>query len=235
MAAVLVAMPGRAFFAQEATSVAARPEVTFHFERAAVAVPRYSLTIFEDGSGVYQGDAVSLGTIETAGPMGSLAGAATQPFREPVSVAPATAKRIFSMTKSLKNFNISCASKAKNVADTGTKTLSYKGSNGQGECTYNYSENKTVVQVADLFLGVAETMDEGRRLDHLHRYDRLGLDAAINSFATEVSEGRAVELGTIAGTLRSIAADTEVMQRVRLKASQLLSLLPPEMQRTAAQ
>ncbi len=40
-------------------------------------------------------------------------------------------------------FNIECASKAKNIADTGKKTLSYTGADGSGSCTYNYSDNKT--------------------------------------------------------------------------------------------
>ena len=71
-------------------------------------------------------------------------------------------------------------------------------------------------------------MDEGRTIDHLHRYDRLGLDAELESFSREVSEGRALELGTIAPTLRSIADDPDVMQRVRTRASALLTLVPAQ-------
>ncbi len=65
-------------------------------------------------------------------------------------------------------------------------------------------------------------MDEGRRLEFLHRYDRLGLDAEMISLANEVQAGRAMELGTIAPTLDAIADDTAVMQRVRLRAEKLL-------------
>ena len=71
-------------------------------------------------------------------------------------------------------------------------------------------------------------MDEGRKLDYLHRYDRLGLDAEIESFTREVSDGHALEMGTIAATLRSIADDPEVMQRVRTRASALLTLVPAQ-------
>ena len=137
------------------------------------------------------------------------------------------------MAKTLKEFQVTCASKAKNVADTGAKTLSYTGPAGDGRCTYNYSENKTVVLLTETFEGIAETMDEGRRLDYLHRYDRLGLDSAITFLADEVTSGRALELGTIAESLRSLANDADVMQRVRIRASQLLSLLPAEMQVSA--
>jgi hypothetical protein len=142
-------------------------------------------------------------------------------------------RKIFGMTGALKQFHMECATKAKNVADTGAKTLTYRGPEGSGECSYNYSDNKTVRELTEVFQGIAETMDQGRELDHLHRYDRLGLDGAMETLAQEVTDGRALELGTIAGTLRSIAGDTEVMERVRVQASKLLSLLPPDTQRAS--
>jgi len=95
-------------------------------------------------------------------------------------------------------------------------------------CTYNYTENKGVNALADLFQGVAETMDHGRALDHLHRYDRLGLDAELESFSREVVDGHAIELQTIAPALRSIGAGRGLMQRVRTQARALLSLVPAE-------
>jgi hypothetical protein len=96
-------------------------------------------------------------------------------------------------------------------------------------CTYNYTENKDVQALTNIFEGIAETMDEGRTLEHLHRYDRLGLDAAMSFLTQEVSAGRALELGTIAPALRSIAQDADLMQRVRMQARALLSLVPAEM------
>ena len=120
------------------------------------------------------------------------------------------------------------AGKAKNIADTGTKLLTYTGPDGAGSCTYNYTENKDVQALTDTFEAIAETMDRGRELDHLRRFDRLGLDAAITFLAQEVSEGRALELGTIATSLRSITANPELIQRVRMRASKLLELIPAE-------
>ena len=144
------------------------------------------------------------------------------------SISPATAGRVFATARKLKHFNVTCASKAKNIADTGTKTLTYSGPDGSGSCTYNYTENKDVQALTEIIQGIAETMDQGRGLDHLHRFDRLGLDAAITFLAQEVSEGHALELGTIAASLRSIATDAEVMERVRMRASKLLALIPAE-------
>ncbi|WP_433983462.1 hypothetical protein RBB78_19820 [Tunturiibacter empetritectus] len=44
----------------------------------------------------------------------------------------------------------------------------------------------------------------------------------MNSFADEVKEGRALEMGTISPTLAAIADDTAVIQRVRLRAAKML-------------
>lgn len=206
------------------------PHVSFRFVRPGLPVPRYTVTLLDSGNAVYEGEEVQPQPSRLPSEAGQpLIG---RPFKTSVTISSATTNRIFSTAKSLKHFNMQCESRAKNVADTGKKTLSFAGPEGQGECTYNYSENKAVVQLTDTFMGIVETMDEGRNLDHLHRFDRLGLDAAITTLAQQVSDGRALELGTIAGTLRSIAGDPELIQRVRVRASQLLSLLPPEMQRT---
>ncbi len=76
--------------------------------------------------------------------------------------------------------------------------------------------------LTDTFLAIANTMDEGRKLEFLHRYDRLGLDEEMNFLTEQVEAGRALELETISATLSSLADDTALMQRVRLRAVQLL-------------
>ena|GEM_PF-419691 len=202
-------------------AVVARPIVSFAFERLGLQVPKFRLAIHDDGSSVYEGE-------ETPEPTryGPPATVSLKPFQSSVRVTPATSARVFALTRKLDHFNVTCASKAKNIADTGTKVLTYAGPDGIGSCTYNYSENKDVQALTETLLGIAETMDQGRKLDHLHRYDRLGLDSAITFLAQEVTDGHALELGTIAASLHSIAADGEVMERVRARANKLLTLIP---------
>lgn len=202
---------------------AARPHVTFDFSRKGLSVPKYQLTLFSDGTGSYQGEQVSWG-----GGSSTEATGAPQEFRAPVAISAATATKVFTLSQHLNHFNKVCASKAKNIADTGTKVLSYAGPDGSGSCTYNYSENKDVEALTDIFQGIAETMDQGRELDRLHRYDRLGLDAAMEFLSQEVSQGRAIEPGTIAASLRSIAGDSDLLERVRTRASALLAMAPAE-------
>ncbi len=76
--------------------------------------------------------------------------------------------------------------------------------------------------LTDTFLAIAYTLDEGRKLEFLHRYDRLGLDEEMNFLTQEVQEGRALELGNISPTLAAIADDTAVIQRVGLRAAKML-------------
>lgn len=198
-----------------------QPRVVFAFERQGLAVPKYRFTVHSDGSAVYEGEEAPPAVGHDPAGMGP-----AQPFRSQVNISPATADRIFALGQKLDRFNITCASKAKNIADTGIKTLSYTAPDGSGSCTYNFSENKDVESLTAIFQGMAETMDEGRQLDHLHRFDRLGLDAAITFLAQEVSAGHALEMGTIAESLRSIADDEDVIQRVRARARTLLALAP---------
>jgi hypothetical protein len=200
-----------------------QPEVTLQFDRTSLPVPHFILKVREDGSGTYQADQV-----ETPASPNAARGQAAQHVDRSFNLTRATAAKIFQEARAVKYFNIECASKAKNIADTGKKVLTYTGSDGSGTCTYNYSENKTVTALADTLLAIAFTMDEGRRLEFLHRYDRLGLDAEMTSLAGELEAGRALELGTIAPTLALIVDDTAVIQRVRLKATKMLDQVSTE-------
>ncbi len=198
-------------------------QVSFQFDRPGLAVPHFKLLLHEDGTGTYQADQAEMPATQT-----SNRGQAAQHIDRPINLTPGTVAKIFKAARSLNHFDVECASKAKNIADTGKKTLSYSGTDGSGSCTYNYSENKTVDMLTSTFLAIANTMDEGRRLEFLHRYDRLGLDAEITTLWEEVQDGRALELGTISPTLTAIVNDADLIQRVRMKAAKMLEQVSAE-------
>jgi hypothetical protein len=208
--------------AAQSAGAAAGAHIVFSFERAGMPVPKFTLDMDQNGRGGYSG--------EEAMPVvrGVATEPATQAFERSFAIAGGSAEKIFRLARQAQRFNVECASKAKNIADTGRKTLRYEGADGAGSCTFNYTENKAVGEITDVLLGMVETMDEGRELDRLHRYDRLGLDDAMATLSVEVDEGHALELETIAGTLRSLAGDAEVMQRVRARAAALLRLIPAD-------
>lgn len=221
----LVAGFATASFAQTAaapaaTPVSSVPEVSFQFERIGLPVPRFTLAVHEDGTGTYQAQVASVsGSTDAVGQVN----ASGPPVNRAIRLSPSTTETIFKTARSLDRFNIECASKAKNIADTGKKTLSYTGADGQGACRYNYSDNKSVAQLTSLFQAIAFTMDEGRKLEFLHRFDRLGLYSEMDSLGHEVEEKRALELGNIAPALKAIVSDEALMQRVREKAAKLLA------------
>ena len=198
-------------------------QVSFDFDRVGLSVPKFTIVVHEDGTGTYQAQ------------VAAVSGGATQPavagpaVNRPIRISQPTTETIFKTARSLDRFNLECASKAKNIADTGKKVLSYSGPDGQGSCRYNYSENKSVAQLTDIFQAIAFTMDEGRKLDFMHRFDRLGLYSELDVLSQEVNEKRALELGNIAPALKSIVADEELMQRVREHAAKLLARTEAQM------
>jgi len=219
--------------AAASAAMGGRATVTYQFDRPGLVVPRFQVLVREDGTGRYEAEEAAsglpgtqtgegqAGTGQTGTGQTGAAGGRSHVKRE-ITISPAATAKIFKVARTERFFGIACASKAKNIADTGTKTLIYEGPDGRGSCTYNYTEKKEISMLTDLFLGIATTLDEGRKLEFKRRYDRLGLDAELDALAQASESGRAVELGTIAPLLRELASDTEMMQRVRLRAAKLL-------------
>jgi hypothetical protein len=206
--------------AAAAVPAVSKPEVSFQFERVGLPVPKFTIVVHEDGTGTYQAQVapVSGGGGATVQPTTS-----SPPVNRPIKISPPMTETIFKTAQALDHFNMECASNAKNIADTGKKTLSYRGVDGQGSCLYNYSENKSVTQLTETFQAIAFTMDEGRKLEFMHRFDRLGLYSEIDVLNHEVQEKRALEIGNIAPALRAIIADEDLMQKVRERAAKLLA------------
>jgi hypothetical protein len=208
--------------ASSTLTVAKGAAVTFQFDRTGLPVPRFTLLIREDGTGTYHAEETERRSADSALQQVSL----KQVDRELV-LAPETTAKIFTIARAVKFFNIFCGTKAKNIADTGKKILSYAGPDGAGTCTYNYSDEKSVSALTDMFYAIAYTMDVGRRLDFERRFDRLGLDAELIALEKSAQDKNALELGNIAPSLRKIAGDEELMQRVRVRATKLLEQASP--------
>ena len=202
--------------AQSSTS----PEITFHFERPGMSVPEFTFVLREDGSGTYSATVMQLSESRYSEPSGQPV--PTTAFSTPFKLPPQKSSKLFGAVRDAGYLQKDCASKAKNIADTGTKTLTYKGPTATGRCVYNYTTEKPVAALTTTFEGMSLTFESGRRLAHDERYDRLGLDHEMNALVEALKDGRAEAPELIAPELRALVADEQVMQRVRRNATILL-------------
>jgi hypothetical protein len=203
---------------QQPPAPPARETLTFQFVRPGLPVPEFTLSVQPDGTAVYQASYAPV--VPKYSPYAATLRA--QPNTEvttQVTLTPATTAALFDEARSTNGFAKGCASRAKNIASTGKKTLTL----GAASCTYDYAEDKTIVALTRTFEAIANTLDLGRKLAIEHRFDRLALDPEIQYLAEASQRGDAVELATIAPTLRAIAEDPQVLERVRTRAANLLA------------
>jgi hypothetical protein len=119
-----------------------------------------------------------------------------------------------------------CETHSKGIANMGTKEVEYAAADATPvRCTFNFTDNKPLSDALDYMLAIAGTVQTGLELDRLHRYDRLGLDPVIIRLTEDAKTGRAAELGAIRPTLESLATDVAVLERVRTRAQQLLTMV----------
>lgn len=138
----------------------------------------------------------------------------------PLTVSVATLDRLQQGEHAAKSGK--CETKAKNVAKTGEKTIRYENADKTAECTFNYSDDTGLMGATAVFMAIADTMQRGERLQHELRYDRLGLDAEMESLVAAQKDGSAIEIGNIASILQALVSDDHVIDRVRRRAARLL-------------
>ena len=190
------------------------PVVQFGFERPVAGVS-YRFVLREDGSGTYRA------TYQATPP--AIPG---ETVEVPLRVHAGTAKKIFEQARSTVPLHGNCETKAKGIAQTGIKSLTYIQEAGApgSMCAWNYSEKVAVRGLQDEFQAMASTLDEGRKLQMEQRFDRLGMDREMGLLVDEVKDGRAQGLENIAPVLQGIVDDVSLLERVRTRAKMLLDL-----------
>lgn len=197
-------------------AASASPEIQFSFEHAQLDPAQYTLVIREDGSGHYQS---TPGPVSTSGSDGF----ASTPQRREIVLRDPLLASLFRTARGHHFFAIECEAPDSHVAFTGKKTVAYAGPDGRGECTYNWSRDQQLNQLAEDMIAVAYTVYEGNRLAIMHTHSRLSLDAELENLQDAVKNHRALEIENIAPELQSIAADPAVMNRARNRARALLN------------
>ena len=199
------------------------PVVIFDMALSGAAPAHYSVSVESNGKAVYRCDDDANPATETPAP---------EAYQEKLAISSATAKRIFELAQQSNYFRGEFDYRKGHVANTGAKTLTYAGgpenspgkptATVRGQATYNYSENPSIQQLTTIFENISNTVELGRRLRRLQRFDKLGLDAELKSAEDQSREHRLLEMQLIFPTLQNLADDANLLHLVRQRAQQLL-------------
>jgi hypothetical protein len=132
-------------------------------------------------------------------------------------------RQIFDLAKKSHYFTGNVDSGHKNLANTGVKTLTYKDASHNSEATYNYSTLQPITELTSIFQNLSITMEFGRRLVYLHKYEKLAIDDQLKRMEEMQGENSLGDVGTIAPVLKDIANDSSVMKVSRARALRLLA------------
>lgn len=133
-----------------------------------------------------------------------------------------TRQKLFRDAKEANYFHGDFSYKKHPVASTGKKTLTYADQGRHYETTFDYSGNKAIAEINDIFQGISYALEHGRKLQFLHRFDRLGLEDELKGMEETAETENLQEMQLIAPTLKSIADDTAVLNIARNRARRLL-------------
>lgn len=202
-----------AAFGQVPAQPVTKARISFTVEQPQLEPAAYSLEVYEDGSGSYRASY----TISATG------NSAPEPVERTVQIHDPLLTKMFREARANHFFAFDCEARHSHVVFTGKKTLAYSGPDGAGSCTFNYSKEQWVDQLARGFQAVAYTLEEGVRLKRAQRYDRLSLDGELASLQEAVQNGQALEIENIQPELQSIVRDGAVMNRARGRAYRLIA------------
>jgi len=139
------------------------------------------------------------------------------------TVSTRNQKRLFRDAREANYFNGDFSYKKHVVASTGKKTLTYSDPVRHFSTTYDYSDNKVIEEITNIFSGISNTIEHGRKLVFLHRFDKLGLEEELKGMESAAEGHNLAEIQIIAPTLKSIADDSKVLNIARQRAKRLLA------------
>lgn len=194
-----------------AQNSAAVPSITFDRLWSSFTPQSVTITVSANGAGKYS----SRNPEKT--------GEDVDDFQTEFTLSPAARDKLFRCAKEAGYFNGDFTFKRHVVASTGKKTLSYSDPARHFSTTYDYSENKAIQEITNILAGTSATIEHGRKLQFLHRFDKLGLEDELKGMEAAVEGHNLAELQIIRPTLESIAGDNTVLNIARQRAKRLLA------------
>ena len=146
-----------------------------------------------------------------------------QSYKTDFEMSAGNRDRMFDWAKQAHYFSGKIDS-GKNVAFTGSKTLTYQDGQLSNTARYNYSTVLAVQHLTALFQNVAATLEYGRRLAYYHHYQKLALDDELKRMEAQARNNELSEIDSVAPVLRQIGDDTSVINMVRARAKELIQM-----------
>jgi hypothetical protein len=202
--ALLVGLPAHA--AEPAT-------VTFSLSFPGSDPERYSISVQSDGHAKY----------ESSGKISSDSDD-TETYQTDLTVSDANRARIFDLAAQAHYFSGKIDSGNRKLAFTGAKKLTYSDGQRASTADYNFSTLPAVQQLTALFQSIGATLEFGRRLIYLHRYQKLALDDELKRMEAEARAGDLSELDAAKPVLQEIYDDSSVINVVRARALRLMEM-----------
>jgi hypothetical protein len=200
------------------------PTVTFTYNFPESDPVYFAVVVNALGQAAYESRGVS-----------SISGEPREPFMMRFTISEENRSRIFELAGRAGYFEDDFNYRGRRLASMGAKTLIYEDSGRRGETHFNWSENRAVQELAAIFHRVSTTLESGRRLQYLRRFDRLGLDAELRFLERQTREKKVAEMHAIAPLLREIASDPAVMRVARERAQSVLRRAGEPLQEAPAQ
>ena len=224
--------PLRMSIADSTGGQTASPTVSFTLDFPEANPSHYLITVGGDGHGTYVSNgqmnnesAASDSSSESASRTASSTPPSPAPANEPLdfTISDRVRDQIFDLSERAHYFSGKVDSGRKNIANTGTKTLSYRDGKHDGQATYNYSTSVPIEQLTAIFQGLSETLEFGRRLSFFHKYQKLALDDDLKRMEELQKDNNLGDVQAIAPVLQQIADDHSVMNVARARALRLMA------------
>jgi hypothetical protein len=143
------------------------------------------------------------------------------PDPQPFQVGDPVRSTIFELAGELHNFTGLDLDVHRRIADLGEKTFRHEKSGEVHETHYNYTLNRSAMQLALIFEGLFQQQRDLAELEQRLKYDRLGVNDALHQFEDDLGQRTLPEPERLLPVLDRIAGDSRVVEVARKLARAL--------------
>jgi len=140
---------------------------------------------------------------------------------QPLQVSAMLAQRVFSLAAQLHNFDKANLDVHRKIANLGEKTFRYEKGTEIHEVSFNYTLSTPANQLLDIFEGIAIQMEDMSALQRAMRFDRLGVNEAVQRIEADYNRKVFPEPDKLLPVLDQLAADTQYLDIARQRARTL--------------